>query len=199
MLRSWDGREQAYDLLVTIPTHRGAAFVGASGLGNELDFIPTERHTLLAKGHDDIFVLGDATDLPSSKAGSVAHFQSEVVVENLPRTIDGRSLEEGFDGHANCFIESGFGKALLIDFNYDVEPLPGRYPLPWLGPMTLLGESRINHWGKLGPRAAPGSKKLTPTGRRFLRVVKDMKGLRKWLEDNHPGMEPKPAPKPAER
>jgi len=152
ILRSWDGREQAYDLLVAIPTHRGAAFVGASGLGNELDFIPTERNTLLAKGHDDIFVLGDATDLPSSKAGSVAHFQSEVVVENLLRTISGQSLEAGFDGHANCFIESGFGKALLIDFNYDVEPLPGRYPLPWLGPMTLLGESRINHWGKLGFR-----------------------------------------------
>jgi sulfide:quinone oxidoreductase len=152
VLRSWDGREQAYDLLVAIPTHRGAAFVGASGLGNELDFIPTEHNTLLAKGHDDIFVLGDATDLPSSKAGSVAHFQSEVVVENLLRTINGRSLEAGFDGHANCFIESGFGKALLIDFNYDVEPLPGRYPLPWLGPMTLLGESRINHWGKLGFR-----------------------------------------------
>jgi len=151
-LRSWDGREQVYDLLVTIPTHRGAAFVGASGLGNELDFIPTERNTLLAKGHDDIFVLGDATDLPSSKAGSVAHFQSEVVVENLLRTINGQSLEAGFDGHANCFIESGFGKALLIDFNYDVEPLPGRYPLPWLGPMKLLGESRINHWGKLGFR-----------------------------------------------
>jgi sulfide:quinone oxidoreductase len=152
VLRSWDGREQTYDLLVAVPTHRGAAFLGASGLGNELDFVPTERHTLLAKGQDDVFVLGDATDLPSSKAGSVAHFQSEVVVENLRRTIAGRSLAEEFDGHANCFIESGFGKALLIDFNYDVEPLPGRYPLPWLGPMTLLGESRINHWGKLGFR-----------------------------------------------
>jgi sulfide:quinone oxidoreductase len=152
VLRSWDGREQTYDLLVTGPTHRGAAFLGTSGLGNELDFVPTERHTLRAKGHDDLFVLGDATDLPSSKAGSVAHFQSEVVVENLRRAIAGRSLAEEFDGHANCFIESGFGKALLIDFNYDIEPLPGRYPLPWLGPMTLLGESRINHWGKLGFR-----------------------------------------------
>lgn len=152
VLRSWDGREQTYDLLVTVPTHRGAAFLGASGLGNELDFVPTERRTLLAKGHDDVFVLGDATDLPSSKAGSVAHFQSEVVVENLLRTIAGRGLAEEFDGHANCFIESGFGKALLIDFNYDVEPLAGLYPIPWVGPLTLLGESRINHWGKLGFR-----------------------------------------------
>jgi sulfide:quinone oxidoreductase len=97
-------------------------------------------------------VLGDATDLPSSKAGSVAHFQSELVVENLLRAIAGRSLEEGFDGHANCFIESGFDKALLIDFNYDTEPLPGAYPLPFLGPMSLLKGSRLNHLSKLAFR-----------------------------------------------
>lgn len=152
VLRSWDDREIPYDLLVSVPTHKGAAFLGASGLGNELDFVPTERHTLRAKKHEDVFVLGDATDLPSSKAGSVAHFQSEVLVENLLRTIRGESLEEGFDGHANCFIESGFGKALLIDFNYDVEPLPGHFPIPGIGPLTLLGESRFNHWGKLAFR-----------------------------------------------
>ena len=152
LLRSWDEREVAYDLLVSIPTHGGAPFVAAAGLGNELDFVPTERHSLLAKGHDDVFVLGDATDLPSSKAGSVAHFQSGVVAENVLRAIAGKSLVEGFDGHSNCFVESGGGKALLIDFNYDVEPLPGHYPVPGLGPFQLLAESRLNHWGKLAFR-----------------------------------------------
>jgi sulfide:quinone oxidoreductase len=152
VLRSWDEREVGFDLLVTIPTHMGAPVIEASGLGDELGFIPTDKTTLLAKGHEHIFVIGDATDLPSSKAGSVAHFQSEVVEENLLRTIRGSSLEEGFDGHANCFIESGFGKALLIDFNYDTEPLPGRYPLPGIGPFSLLKESRLNHLGKLGFR-----------------------------------------------
>jgi sulfide:quinone oxidoreductase len=152
-LSSWDERQIPYDLLVTVPTHGGAPFLGAAGLGNELDFVPTEKRTLRAKGHEDIFVLGDATDLPSSKAGSVAHFQSEVVAANLLRTIAGKSPAEGFDGHANCFVESGFGKALLIDFNYDVEPLPGRYPLPGVGPFRLLGESRVNHWGKLAFRS----------------------------------------------
>jgi sulfide:quinone oxidoreductase len=57
-----------------------------------------------------------------------------------------------FDGHANCFIESGHGKGLLIDFNYDTEPLSGKYPMPGIGPFTLLEESRTNHWGKLGFR-----------------------------------------------
>ncbi|HXY38303.1 MAG TPA: FAD-dependent oxidoreductase [Vicinamibacteria bacterium] len=151
-LRSYDDRELAYDLLVAVPVHSGAAFVEASGLGNELAFVPTDPATLAVKGHDDIFAIGDATDLPSSKAGSVAHFQAEVLQENLLRAVRGRSLAPGFDGHANCFIETGFGKAILIDFNYETEPLPGRFPLPVLGPMRLLEESRLNHLGKLAFR-----------------------------------------------
>jgi sulfide:quinone oxidoreductase len=149
VLRSYDEREVPYDLLVTVPTHMGAALVEASGMGNELGFVPTEPGTLLAKGHEDIFVLGDATDLPTSKAGSVAHFQSHALVENILRAMHGKSLLESFDGHANCFVETGYGKAMLIDFNYDVEPLPGTYPLPWVGPMSLLKQTRRNHWGKL--------------------------------------------------
>jgi sulfide:quinone oxidoreductase len=151
-LRSYDDREIAYDLLVSVPTHGGAAFVDASGLGNELGFVPTHPYSLRAKSDDHIFVLGDATDLPSSKAGSVAHFQAEVLQENLQRAIAGRSLDDDFDGHANCFVETGFGKALLIDFNYETEPLPGVFPIPGIGPMRLLEESRINHWGKLAFR-----------------------------------------------
>jgi sulfide:quinone oxidoreductase len=149
---SWDEREIAYDMLVSIPTHMGAPFVEASGLGDELGFVPTDHHTLISKQHDSIFVLGDATNLPSSKAGSVAHFQSEVVVENLLRKIRGKSPAPDFDGHSNCFIESGFGKALLIDFNYEVEPLPGMFPIPIAGPLSLMKESRRNHWGKLAFR-----------------------------------------------
>ena len=78
----------------------------------------------------DIFVLGDATNLSSSKAGSVAHFQVDGFVENFVRYTDGLQLLPLFDGHANCFIESGHGKGFLIDFNYDVEPLPGMFPMP---------------------------------------------------------------------
>ena len=121
-------------------------------MGDELGFIPTDKNTLQADGWENVFVLGDATDLPSSKAGSVAHFQGSVLEENLLRFIAGRPLIDEFDGHANCFIETGFGKAILIDFNYDVEPLPGKFPVPGLGPLDLLGESEINHWGKMAFR-----------------------------------------------
>lgn len=149
VLRSWDGREVPYDLLVTVPTHRGSEAIGRSGMGNELEFIPTDRHTLRARDWENVFVIGDATDLPSSKAGSVAHFQAEVLAGNVHRAIGGRELDPGFDGHANCFIETGYGKATLVDFNYDTEPLPGKFPLPGVGPFSLLEETEANHWGKL--------------------------------------------------
>ncbi len=148
-LISWDEHEEPYDLLVTVPTNMGAEVIANSGMGNDLNFIPTHPKTLQSKKYDNIFIIGDATDLPSSKAGSVSHFEADILYENITRYIDGRLLKEDFDGHANCFIESGFGKGLLIDFNYDVEPLPGKYPLPGIGPFSLLQETRMNHWGKM--------------------------------------------------
>ena len=146
---SWDEKEISYDLLVTIPTNMGSGLIARSGMGDDLNFIPTDPHTLRSKEYENVFVIGDATDLPSSKAGSVAHFQADVLYENFLRIIDGREPLPHFDGHANCFIESGFGKGILIDFNYDVEPLPGKFPLPGVGPFSLLEETKMNHWGKV--------------------------------------------------
>ena len=148
----YDGREVPYDLLVTVPTNMGAKVIETSGLGDELRFIPTDTKTLRSKAHENIFVIGDATNLPASKAGSVVHFQAELLAQNVHRAIEGKPLEAKFDGHANCFVETGRGQAILIDFNYDVEPLPGRFPFPVIGPMPLLKPSRINHWGKLAFR-----------------------------------------------
>ena len=148
-LVSYDEQEIEYDLLVTVPLNTGDDVVARSGMGDELNFIPVDKHTFLSPKYDNIFVLGDAAAVPTSKAGSVAHFAVDVFSENFLRHIDGLEMLPTFDGHANCFIESGFGKGLLIDFNYDVEPLPGRYPLPGVGPFTLLQESEMNHWGKM--------------------------------------------------
>ena len=80
---------------------------------------------------------------------SMQQFDEAEIEENIVRFLEGREVQPAFDGHANCFIETGFGKALLIDFNYEVEPLPGKFPVPVLGPMSLMEESRINHLGKL--------------------------------------------------
>jgi sulfide:quinone oxidoreductase len=141
-----------FDLLVTVPLNMGADFIARSGLGDELNYVPVDKHTLLAKGHDNIFAIGDATNIPASKAGSVAHFAVEVFVDNFLEHIAGRPMTNSFDGHANCFVEAGDGQALLIDFNYDTEPLPGTYPLPGVGPFRLLSSSAANHWGKLAFR-----------------------------------------------
>jgi sulfide:quinone oxidoreductase len=149
-LHSWDEREIPYDLLVTIPAHGGPEYVGhSSGLGDALGFIPTDRHTLQSRAATNVFVIGDAADVPTSKAGSVTHFEGETVVENIQRFLEGDELTGFYDGHANCFIETGFHKALLIDFDYETEPLPGRFPEPHLGPLPLLAESRLNHLAKL--------------------------------------------------
>jgi sulfide:quinone oxidoreductase len=156
----------------------GADYIARSGLGNDLNYVPVDKQTLLSKKYNNVFAVGDASDIPASKAGSVAHFSIDLFVENFVDHINGRTMKELFDGHANCFIESGHGKGLLIDFNYDTEPLPGSYPLPVVGPFPLLKESRRNHWGKLGFRWAywnmllpgrklPVSARMSKAGKKF--------------------------------
>jgi sulfide:quinone oxidoreductase len=146
---SWDEKEIEYDLLVTIPTNMGSEVIARSGMGDELNFIPTNNHTLQSEKWENVWVIGDAGNVPASKAGSVAHFMLDVLIENILRHMEGLEPQPKFDGHANCFIESGFEKGILIDFNYDVEPLPGKFPLPGFGPFSLLQESAANHWGKM--------------------------------------------------
>ena len=147
-LVSYDEREVPFDLAVVIPLHGGQGYVERSeGLGDALGFVPTDPATLQTLARPNVFAIGDATTLPASKAGSVTHFEGEVLVENVRRFLAGQPLDATYDGHANCFIETGFGKAMLIDFNYEQEPVPGHYPAG-VG-LPLLKESRMNHLGKL--------------------------------------------------
>ena len=152
VLISYDEREVRYDQLVTIPLNMGADFVARSGLGDDLNYVPVDKHTMQSTQHPEIFALGDASNIPTSKAGSVAHFSVEVFVDNFLELVAGKPMTHSFDGHANCFVESGQGRALLLDFNYDTEPLTGTFPIAKIGPMTLLKESRANHLGKLAFR-----------------------------------------------
>jgi len=182
-LVAYDGREVGFDLAVVVPLHGGADYVGHSpGLGDELNFIPTDEHTLQSKAAPNVFVIGDAANVPASKAGSVTHFEGEVLVENVRRFLTGEPLDQSFDGHTNCFIETGFHKALLIDFNYDTEPLPGHYPAT-IG-LPLLAESRLNHLGKLmfqwfywhgllPGRDIPGISSAMPTAGKSLAAAND--------------------------
>ncbi len=148
-LVSYDELEIPFDVLTVVPVNMGDEMIERSGLGDDMNFVPTDKETLQSKQHENIFVLGDASDIPTSKAGSVAHFAAEILFENLMSAIEGRPLMAKFDGHANCYIETGYGKGALIDFNYDTEPLPGTFPLPGIGPFGLLKNTKINHYGKV--------------------------------------------------
>ena len=145
----YGGAEVRFDCLVSVPPNMGDDLMERSSLGDDMNYVPTNKHTLQSDKHENIFVIGDASNIPTSKAGSVAHFASEILEENLMCVIEGRPMTASFDGHANCYIETGYGKGTLIDFNYDTEPLPGSFPFPGLGPFGLLKVSRMNHYGKL--------------------------------------------------
>ncbi len=179
---AYDEQEVEYDLLVTVPINLSDPVIADSGLGDDFGFLPVDKHSLQHKEYANIFALGDATNVPTSKAGSVAHFQAELLAANIVRYLMGLPVRGNFDGHANCFVETGHGKALLIDFNYETEPVEGTFPLAYIGPMSLLAESRINHMGKLAfhwiyfhlllegqsipfisPQMSKGGKKLAPT------------------------------------
>lgn len=167
-----------FDCLISVPTNMGDPMIERSGLAEDLNFVATDKNTLQSKAFDNVFVIGDATNLPTSKAGSVAHFEADVLHENLLAQIEGRPFTASFDGHANCYIETGYGKGTLIDFNYDTEPLPGSFPFPGLGPFGLLKESRMNHYGKLlfrwiywhiliKGKEMPISSQMTMAGKKF--------------------------------
>lgn len=148
-IRTYDGRTVDYDLLCAIAPNLGPAVIDGSDLGDGAGYALTDPRTLKSRKAERIYLLGDNTNVGTSKAGSVAHFEAETVVENLLREIDGKPPLQSFDGHANCFVETGYHKAMLLDFNYDIEPLEGTFPLPHLGPFSLLEESHLNHLGKL--------------------------------------------------
>jgi sulfide:quinone oxidoreductase len=149
VIRTFDGRTVEFDLLCAIPPNLGPAVLDESGLGDGAGYGMTDPRTLKSRKAEHIYLLGDNTNVATSKAGSVAHFEAETVVENLLREIDGKPALPSFDGHANCFVETGHHKAMLLDFNYDIEPLEGSLPLPHAGPFSLLEESYMNHVGKI--------------------------------------------------
>ncbi len=148
-IESHKGDKVPFDLLVSIPPNMGDKALIDSGISDPVGFVPTNNQSLQADNFKRIYVIGDTTNVPTSKAGSVAHYMAYTLVENLIREIDGHLPKAVFDGHATCFLASGFEKAILLDFNYNVEPLPGKFPFPGMGPFSLLQESLSNYWGKM--------------------------------------------------
>jgi sulfide:quinone oxidoreductase len=148
-LESYTGGKVDYDLLCSIPPNLGPQVIEDAGLGDGAGYAITDDQTLKSKKAERVFAIGDNTNLHTSKAGSVTHFEAEIAAENILREISGKEALPEYDGHANCFIETGFHKAFIIDFNYDVEPVHGRFPIPGFGPFALLENRYLNHFGKM--------------------------------------------------
>lgn len=135
VVQSLEGEELHYDLLVLVPPHHGAQFLIDSGLAPAPGgWLPTDHHTLLVGGRPNIYALGDATDLPLSKAGSTAHFEAPVVAERIAAKLTDKPLSEkhgNYTGRVMCFFEIGDGKGTLLRFDYDHPPRPPKPNRVW--------------------------------------------------------------------
>ena len=135
IVKSMEGTEYQYDLLISIPAHRGMQEIEKNNLG-EGGWIPTDRHMLTMEGHDNVYVLGDTTNLPVSKTGSAAHFEAEVVAENIASIVKIGTPVTEYDGKVYCFIEAGHDKATYAMFNYQ-------------NPPDLKAANKSMHWFKM--------------------------------------------------
>ena len=138
---SLEGEELPYDLLILVPPHRGARMVTESGLAPASGWLPTDHHTLQVDGRSNVYALGDATDLPLSKAGSTAHFEAPIVAERIAAAVQGREpngRHATYTGKVMCFFEVGDGKGTLLQFDYNHPPNPPKPNRFWhLGKMVF--------------------------------------------------------------
>ncbi len=124
-----------YDLLVTIPPHSGAEVITDSKLGDG-GWVPTEKETLFREGSTNVFVVGDTTNIPISKAGSTAHFEADTIIDNLTSLLTEGRMARKYDGKVFCFVETGLNNGTYVWFNYTTPPNPGP-------------PSQMIHWFKL--------------------------------------------------
>jgi len=134
-ITSEEGVTLPYDLLVTIPPHSGQQVITDSKLGAG-GWVPTVKNTLLKEGSDNVFIVGDTTNIPISKAGSTAHFEADTIVDNLSSLLKEERWARDYDGKVFCFVETGMSTGTYVWFNYTTPPNPGP-------------PSQMIHWFKL--------------------------------------------------
>jgi sulfide:quinone oxidoreductase len=131
VVESLEGEKQEYDLLVLVPPHEGAEVIKTSNLGDPSGWLPTDRATLNLSGYDNVFALGDATDLPISKSGSTAHFEAPVIASRIASLVKATEPKTNYGGRVMCFLETGDGKATALRFDYEHPPIPPKPNRAW--------------------------------------------------------------------
>ncbi len=135
ILRSEEGSETPFDLLIAIPAHKGMEVVEKSGLGQN-GWVPTNRKRLNMEGRTNVYAIGDTTNIPISKAGSTAHYEAEALAENLAAIVKMGAPVRDYDGKVFCFIEAGKDRATYAVFDY-------------LNPPDPKAPTKAMHWFKM--------------------------------------------------
>jgi sulfide:quinone oxidoreductase len=163
-ISSLEGEKVESDLMVIVPPHRGQSLIGASGLGDRSDWLPTDRTTLQVEGQERIFAMGDATNLPISKSGSTAHFEAPVVASRIASLIHGTAPRSNYGGRVMCFLETGNRRATVLRFDYEHPPAPPQPNLLWHSAKWLF--NRV-YWNTVPQGRMPERMPLPiPTGER---------------------------------
>jgi len=131
IIRSYDGREFEYDLLISIPTNMGSDVIKRSGMGDDLYFVPTDKETLRSEKYENVWVIGDAANLPASKAGSVVHYSAEVLIKNIMSAIKGNPLTDKFDVTRPATSFQGSTRACSLISATIMNRCPGYTRSPW--------------------------------------------------------------------
>jgi sulfide:quinone oxidoreductase len=152
-IKSVEGETLKYDLAIVIPPHKGAEVIEKSGIGDEEGWIPTDKYTLNIKGHDDAYAIGDATNIPTSKAGSVADFEASVVVSRIVDDLQGVKPNKVYDGRTICFLVTGIGEGTMLVFDYNnmPNPSPPSFACYW----TKLAYNKL-YWSMTVKSVLPG-------------------------------------------
>jgi sulfide:quinone oxidoreductase len=131
VITSIEGEKVESDLMVVVPPHRGQELIETSSLGDGSAWTPTDRNTLQVAGHERIFAIGDATDLPISKSGSTAHFEAPVVASRIASLVRGTAPKTNYGGKVMCFLETGDGRSTILRFDYEHPPAPPQPRRVW--------------------------------------------------------------------
>jgi sulfide:quinone oxidoreductase len=152
-IKSVEGETLKYDLAIVIPPHKGAEVIEKSGIGDEEGWIPTDKYTLNIKSHDDAYAIGDATNIPTSKAGSVADFEASVVVSRIVDDLQGVKPNKVYDGRTICFLVTGIGEGTMLVFDYNnmPNPPPPSFACYW----TKLAYNKL-YWSMTVKSVLPG-------------------------------------------
>ena len=130
-ISSLEGEKVDSDLMIIIPPHKGQEVITDSGLGDVSGWLPTDRHTLNVEGHERVFAMGDATNLPISKSGSTAHFEAPVVASRIASMVRGTAPKAAYPGRVMCFLETGNRTATVLRFDYEHPPTPPEPSMAW--------------------------------------------------------------------